>query len=351
MQFWKQFFEASANVSLSGYEEPNEEEVTNNEATESFQTPSDRDESTLTGAEPQEDDEEFSVESPTQVTGVQTTPKLTPSSARKSAAGTGQRRNNRSAASSYRSPSPRKYTGRNPKATEPSSEQPSTPRMPSALNFQSSPFQPESAFQPSAFQEKQQNNDPVMHRVLDKNFRVQATPLTQRKQYKPTAAKATPAAESQKAPWDDSPQSSPEVAAPQLRSDLFSPAKGAPRTPGLSILASTKKPGASAPMTSTGRQLFSPEDKSYIKEKNYFDDSDEDDDLAEMSPPKTMQFHVPQSRLMQTPAREASRKIVDDLLLTAGADATDDIEDDFEFDLNPSPSLVQRADDMDEDTF
>lgn len=103
-------------------------------------------------------------------------------------------------------------------------------------------------------------------------------------------------------------------------------------------------------MTSTGRQLFSPQDKTYTKDRNYFDDSDEDDDLAEMSPPKTMQFHIPQSRLMQTPAREASRKIVDDLLLTAGADATDDIEGDFELDLNPSPSVIKRID-MDEDTF
>lgn len=348
-QFWKQFFEASANVSLSGYEEPTDESTTQNEATESFQTPTDRDESTVTGAELQ-DDEEFSVESPTQVTGVQTTPKLTPSSTRKLAGtGTGRRTNNRSAASSYRSPSPRKYTGRNPRATEPSSEQPSTPRMPSAANIQSSPFEPESAFQPSAFQQKQ-NNDPLMHRVLDKNFRIQATPLTQRRQNHPTAVKATPATASKKAPWDDSPQSSPEISAPQLRSDLFSPAKGAPRTPGLSIRASTRTPGASAPMTSTGRQLFSPQDKTYTKDRNYFDDSDEDDDLAEMSPPKTMQFHIPQSRLMQTPAREASRKIVDDLLLTAGADATDDIEGDFELDLNPSPSVIKRID-MDEDTF
>jgi DASH complex subunit ASK1 len=68
------------------------------------------------------------------------------------------------------------------------------------------------------------------------------------------------------------------------------------------------------------------------------DDEDFDDDRYlgggddtttsqfDMSPPKTMHFHVPQSRLLQTPAREASRRIVDDLLMTAGADATDEIE-------------------------
>jgi DASH complex subunit ASK1 len=71
-----------------------------------------------------------------------------------------------------------------------------------------------------------------------------------------------------------------------------------------------------------------------------------------MSPPKTMQFYVPQSRLMQTPAREASKRIVEDLLLTAGADGTDDdIEglDDPSVIDEPSPSVVRRA--YEDDTF
>jgi DASH complex subunit ASK1 len=150
--------------------------------------------------------------------------------------------------------------------------------------------------------------------------------------------------------------------------------------------------GLAAPTTSTGRRLFSPQDKTYAAtranairrgsifstadagattyadgddESASFDDitgdsdltartahatprnrtaafqhDDEDDNFDDdrylgddtttsqfdMSPPKTMQFHVPQSRLLQTPAREASRRIVDDLLMTAGADATDEIE-------------------------
>ena len=69
-----------------------------------------------------------------------------------------------------------------------------------------------------------------------------------------------------------------------------------------------------------------------------------------MSPPKTMQFHVPQSRLLQTPAREASRKIVDDLLQTAGADATDEIEGEDGYFEEPSPSVVRKGWDED-DTF
>ncbi|KAK1090052.1 DASH complex subunit ask1, partial [Friedmanniomyces endolithicus] len=52
-----------------------------------------------------------------------------------------------------------------------------------------------------------------------------------------------------------------------------------------------------------------------------------------------------------TPAREASRKIVEDLLLTAGADATDEIEVEEEGVEEASPSVVRRAYDVDDDTF
>ena len=76
-----------------------------------------------------------------------------------------------------------------------------------------------------------------------------------------------------------------------------------------------------------------------------------------------MQFHVPQSRLLRTPgeyrrrticrfrnakicvAREASKKIVEDLLLTAGGNVTDDLEDD------ESPSVVKRGFMDEDDTF
>ncbi|PPJ52840.1 hypothetical protein CBER1_11442 [Cercospora berteroae] len=359
-KFWKQFFEASANVSLSGYEENANEDNTQTDATQSFQTSTDHDESTITGASAQEDEEEFSTESPTQMTGLQTTPKL-PASTTKSG---GKTRQGSRPVSSYRSPSPRKYTGRNPRGgNTPGTDQPSTPRMSIASDMDSSPFQPQSAFEPpSAFQTQQENHDPLMHRVLDKNYRIQATPMTQRRQHQAQAASKpapAPATATKKQLWDDSPQSSPETSAPQLRSELFSPAKPAPRIPGVSVLTpATRKTGPPPPMTSTGKQLFSAQDKAYAASKDrtrashIFEDSDEDEDFfADISPPKTMQFHVPQSRLVQTPAREASKKIVDDLLLTAGADATDDIEDDsLEFEV-PSPSVVRQGWQMDEDTF
>ena len=354
-KFWKHFFEASANVSLSGYEEAAEQEdITHTDTTSTnLETPTDHDEYMKVGAqEQQDDDEEFTVDSPTQVTGVQTTPKLS----------SGKKTNGKAVLSkstaAFRSPSPRKYTGKNPLAANPSSEEPSTPRPQTGAGVQSSPFEPESAAYRPSTQQRRGNNDPLMHRILDKNYRVQATPHTQRRQRQQNAAaSATPATTTKRIPWDDSPQSSPAIAAPQLRSDLFSPAK-APRTPGISVLTPARKTGQVAPTTSTGRQLFSPQDKAYSTTKHrasqIFNDQDSDDDwLGEMSPPKTMQFHVPQSRLMQTPAREASKKIVEDLLLTAGADATDDIEGiDDEIDLTEaSPSVVRGAYDVDDDTF
>lgn len=96
-----------------------------------------------------------------------------------------------------------------------------------------------------------------------------------------------------------------------------------------------------------GRKTSAAESERKGKQQQIWD-SDSDDDEGGMglgmSPPKTMQFHVPQPRLLRTPAREASKQIVEDLLLTAGGNVTDDLEED-------SPSVVQRARLEDEDTF
>lgn len=97
------------------------------------------------------------------------------------------------------------------------------------------------------------------------------------------------------------------------------------------------------------------------------DDLDYDDEDLGPSPPKTMQFHIPQSRLMRTPgnksldpmfntismltpfvlvAREASKRIVTDLLATAGAgEITDDFSDD------QSPSVIRRMEHLEDETF
>ncbi|KXL41444.1 hypothetical protein M433DRAFT_387907 [Acidomyces richmondensis BFW] len=381
-KFWKHFFEASANVSLSGYEEAaiEEEDITQTDDTSAtLRTPTGHEEEeeeeeggaegeekhqqhqqsqvTPSGTGAEDDEEEFSVESPTQVTGLQTTPRL-------SADGAGKK-------PAFRSPSPRKYTGRNLLATA----QPTTPR--SAYNPtktarpQSSPFEPDT----DARRHARTNNDALLHRgVLDKNYRVQATPHTQpgnlphHLHQQEKHDQATGIQQKRKTLWDDSPDSSPVAAVPQLRSDLFSPVlptKAGPRTPGISVLtpAGARLGGGGARTTTTGRQLFSPQDKTYISQQqrhrtshsifaspNEDEDEDDDDMLPDISPPKTIPFHVPPSRLLQTPAREASRRIVEDLLLTAGAEGTEEIEAVGGDAGEASPSVVRRVLEED-DTF
>lgn len=219
--------------------------------------------------------------------------------------------------------------------------------LPDMTGFDSSPF-----MQPTATKNLYTNQDPLLHRVLDKTFRVQATPIVSPRKYKPTGA-FTPRAANRGAPtprgaasnlprWaeDSSPPSSP---APQLRADIFSPIK-TPRTPGVSVQTPAK---GKTPM-------------SLHRTGTVFDDSDEEEYEIDLSPPKTIQFHIPQSKLLQTPgecnnqcqstfsnqttAREASRRIVDDLLMTAGGDITDttgDMDD-------ASPSVVRRQVDLDD---
>lgn len=342
-----------------------------------MQSPTDHEEErTVTDAGAQHsdnDDDEFStMNSPTQVTGVQSTPRLNSNSKHQAESANKPSASREPPASAFRSPSPRKYTGKNPLG----SAGPSTPHAAA-----SSPFEPESAYQPSAqysAYQQARNNDVLLHRgVLDKNYRVQATPHTQRRAHQqPTTTAATPGTAtrnttSTKALWEDSPTSSPEIAAPQLRSDLFSPEKGkskptpAPRTPGISVqqtpFSTTQRPNP--PTTSTGRQLFPTTRTPLTTGDTPFTtdgpnaDSDEDDSLDyEGSPPKTMQFHVPQSRLVQTPAKEASRKIVEDLLLTAGADEGSSTQGEGWFEREEgeedevSPSVV-RGRFVEEDSF
>ena len=85
--------------------------------------------------------------------------------------------------------------------------------------------------------------------------------------------------------------------APQLRVELFdSPAKNRlSRVPGVSVLTPVKKKVVGTEESSKGN--------GKAKENVWDSDSEDDDDaLPEgMSPPKTMQFHIPQSKLLRTP--------------------------------------------------
>lgn len=161
-------------------------------------------------------------------------------------------------------------------------------------------------------QSTQRVKDPLLHRILDKNYRIQATPHKPALRISPLKGKGketTPAAPS----WQqDSPMSSPEMAVPKLRSEAFmSPIKPnarqrlaaqgqGPRTPGVSV-----QTPATARKT---RNAFEDEDtqdggQRYEIDWDIGEPVDEDDlDLyAGMSPPKTIQFALPPSKLLQTP--------------------------------------------------
>lgn len=178
------------------------------------------------------------------------------------------------------------------------------------------------------------NKDPLLHRLLDKNYRIQATPHKggARTPNKDAAAAAAAGGgetdHTRRALWQDSPQSSPEMAAPTLRTNLYSamsPLKGqrgrpaaaagagptgeAPRTPGVSVQTPAKKRDVFAEYRSGGGGDSTGKGKGLAKYDNdeiTWDSDDEDDGMfGGMSPPKTIQFALPPSKLMQTPGKSA----------------------------------------------
>ncbi|CAK7230403.1 hypothetical protein SEUCBS140593_007577 [Sporothrix eucalyptigena] len=226
--------------------------------------------------------------------------------------------------------------------------------------------------------------DPLMHRVLGKDYRIQATPhKTAARGISPMRLKVTDREptnvrnlvtkeEKVKRPaWQESsPLSSPEIAVPKLRSAAFmSPMRAAyrnkltaavsgPRTPGVSV----QTPARNKPReitfddiesTETGqkpaaglvRESAAAGKKKRDPDEIMWDSSDEDgDDLyGGISPPKTINFALPPSKLLQTPAREASKRIVEDILLTAG----ENLDRSSEY----SPTMVKMNADILDETF
>lgn len=287
-KFWKQFFEASANVSLSGYEEPAPDDSTAHEEAHESQLYDDETvEDTVTGpvltprkpssSHPDDDIEDTSILDSPSLAHAHSTPRAPQTGGKEPLF------------ADYGSPYENLKREMEGRSRTPGVE-PTTPAKTQILpdmtmTPESSPFAP-----PTTSKKRGQNNqDPLLHRVLDKTYRVQATPLSARK-YKPTGG-FTPGTARRGAPalpkWneDSSPPSSP---APQLRADIFSSPLKAPRTPGVSV----QTPGR-------GTQAF-----SVTRTKGVFDsDSEGEEDDLDFSPPKTMQFHIPQSRLLQTPGK------------------------------------------------
>ena len=219
-QFWKQFFEASANVSLSGYEElaeqtelqedttvtqPHDEtqgttqyddETVRMDSSHQHHDRYDNDESML------DVDEDISGSTPRrpQAHAIEFQPYNSPYEALR------------------REMKPKSKHRSNPTTDDeddntalppmtPGTEQ-CLPRM--SMVLESSPFG-QTSYLPSA-----KRNDPLMHRVMDKNYRVHATPHTAQKEKAKTPV--------QQKSWRDlgSPGSSSPMQAPTLHHEFFS---------------------------------------------------------------------------------------------------------------------------------
>jgi len=405
MQFWKQFFEASANVSLSGYEEAAEDEdvtaeETATEASGDYATPQgERHEqvahATATSTQKYRDDAS-SLDSSSLATPHLTSQDIQIRSMTREAAHYDRSRLDdvshysspyealkqelQDELGSKSKPSPGRPTNSKPRIAEPSDSKPKVirskdPRTPGQTRFEPPSQTPSAQSSPYISTTAQQrtrrtNPDPLLHRVLDKNYRVQATPHTARR----TADTIHNVGATRTLNTVDSSPFSPDLAAPTLRAEIFgSPARpalapAAPRTPGISVQADTRAMG----QLLGGRGLRT-DDATFTDNKGWDSGSDADDTLG-MSPPKTIQFHVPAGRLLQTPAHEASKRIVNDLLLTAGGGASIageleglDLNLDLDLDLagwdeevqagldlpDDSPSIVRsaRREMLEDDTF
>jgi DASH complex subunit ASK1 len=303
-QFWKQFFESSANVSLSGYEEqPSTHDLVNETVTDesnaTTHTTLDTSESYDTPSA-----QHISTDSIQDIDLSNLTISPSHSTPRPTTKQTQVMEIEHSTATFADYPSPyealRQQLNNSNEATNLSHIQaPETPAKSSAvlndsrdiaMTPQSSPFlppTPSSIPRPSTARKK---TDPILHRVLDRNYRVQATPMANnRYAYLPTAkvayddTKTIPAKMARNNLLDSRLSSSPEIAPPELHAEIFSSPMRKPRTPGVSVLT----PGKG---------------KMQSKTPGIWDSDDEfDEDDFGQSPPKTMQFHVPQSRLLKTP--------------------------------------------------
>lgn len=353
-KFWKQFFEASANVSLSGYEEPEQGQEASEQDEESDQATT---HTTLNTSESYETPTARHI-SPDSIENVDLS-NLTISPSHSTPRP--QRDVHKPRRSPYRSlrqdTDSKKSNG---KTSMRGIGDPHTPSKQSssllddvAMTPQQSPELKREKLPAHPIGTSQKSQDPLLHAVLDKKYRIQATPLTSKHSSK--------AINTSKFATDNILESSP-LAPPELHTEVFdSPVRreltqqlNKPRTPGLSVLTPRHDKNLALKPSNAG----------------VWDDSDDDliDEQTGLpfgaSPPKTMQFHVPQSRLMKTPAKEASKQIVDNILASAGLPRGangEDLSEDIDLELDrdyeddaydeSSPSVIRKADVLNDDTF
>ena len=234
-----------------------------------------------------------------------------------------------------------------------------------------------------------QNQDPLLHRVLDKNYRIQATPgkkppskyqsTTPRRtgtggrglfsSNKPRTAGANygPGGLTFDDDDDDELEAPPELQTQIFDSPIrrpsrtttaakdpstftstttassrrFQQASANPRTPSRHHHSSRPKPPVLHPV-SVKKMGFAATESG----EGFEDDDDEFLLSPEFSPPVTIQFSLPERQILATPARIASKQLVRDILRTAGADesgSTDQSklggveEDEAEYELDLGP--------------
>ncbi|GAB1318807.1 DASH complex subunit ASK1 [Madurella fahalii] len=389
-KFWKQFFEASANVSLSGYEElaggedstaiTAEEETTVNDETAGDYTPRPRIAGNHDGSVAEDQSSViYHGQGQQHEESVLSDGDLTGSTPRPPATKTLSVRPKFADLSSPYEALKREYKGGSGSGSGSGSGQPGyqrgttggdeeeedtellfqqhTARLPGMSMTPRSPLEAGGQAHDDEDTEdfgQDKNKDPLLHRMLDKTYRVMATPLKGTTGVSPIKWKIdkmmTPGKGKEKQKerpiWEDSPTSSPEMAVPQLRSAAFmSPMRAAYRGKAAAAAGAPRTPGVSVQTPATGRKtkdvFAGKQEKRYGDEITW--ESDSDDAFGGMSPPKTIQFAMPPSKLLQTPAREASKRIVDNILLTAG----EDLEDSSEY----SPTMVKMNHDILDDTF
>lgn len=303
-KFWKQFFEASANVSLSGYEEPPvEDETTAEEITQTtpsssaYGSPSLPQNDTITPQNrsyqsPGNDDSAFTS------TPSHSTPRPKASSKPPTIA---------TYSSPYESLKREVQGATDESAT---STLPSIPRAhQQSPNPQSSPFLPPSTSRPTAAH-RTPANDVLLHRILDKNWRLQATPHSQARplpHHRSGKFAETPLPSARRrrnkpyASDPESPDSSPVIPVPQLHAEIFDSPVRRPRVPGVSVLTPARRRNSSPGAKSRDGFGKAAGGVGAGGGGVWDSDSDEEQGFEGMSPPKTMQFHVPQSRLLKTP--------------------------------------------------
>lgn len=341
-KFWKQFFEASANVSLNGYQENADESLAETAETDATETEDtgltdemlQEDDETITQEEEAEDDmlDEEAMEelmsspsavhahsTPRIISGAKARAKPPPS--RPSFAG-------------FESPY---ETLKDEKEGKPAAKSrranPITPGKGHALpdmsmTPDSSPFVLPTRANASQLSAAKANKDTILHQgILNKTYRIAATPLTSRKQVGGAsyiAKHTTPGTANQatRSRWMDETLSSPDEPTPQLRAEMFSSPVRPPRTPGVSV----QTPGLKKKLAQAARDRETRKSPARLPagvaeaEKHFQDeptsnftrtlrgkwDSDEDEsDFLGESPAKTMQlqFDLPKQTILQTPGQ------------------------------------------------